>query len=887
MGSSKIIITAGLQRIDSVNTISDDLKIVANDLNNQRALEIVCHLDENNSYIQLNNELKALSDKLQINPTIKLDIAKNASATNIMSDIEKGADKVTQVVDKATSSLRNLEKEYTKSLTIKTNEAGYTDANATIKALHNRLSPLGKVSVKGLYDDTQGSVDSVGGSQVLKGMIATIRNARGEVRTLTYEIDNMTARLKSSSYDDKGVSANLTAIQKNVNSITKEYNKLKGEVGNFNTGIFAEIEKDGEKTVVTFESLEEHIKGLANGTISIEQVNAEMTALKGTVNSLDATLGQSQGKGFNRFQNAEIGAREFDSTIKQLELDISALDNSNPKVAELSKSLSALKTSIKNLQEADNRDNKWLEDYSEANIQIRDLRNNISSVAKELKQEFKVGSSIETLTNRIQKTSAAFEDWGNKNKKAISSNKQMTGSLLSFSETWQDLSTRLDVFKEKISKGLLTTEDIDKFKHLNEEIATFKKEADSANLTASSFFRNMRTQLSYVLMQWISLQGAIRIVKSMVSEIQDLDAAMINLKKVTDETDETYDRFISSAQKQAADLHTTTTAVVEQTAEWAKLGFTLEEAQQLSKNSAIYAMVGEVDNATAVSDLVTVLKAFNQTADETIDTVDKLNKLGNEFATDAKSLGEGLSVSASALSMAGNDLNQTLALITGGTEITQNARETGNAIKVISLRIRGMKGALEELNEETEGLESISKIQTQILNLTQNRVNIFDDNGDFKSTYEILKQISEIYDTLTSTQQASLTEILFGKVRANQGLAIIQAFQSGQIESAYEAAVGAAGSAQAEFDRMSEGIQAHINDFKQAFETLSNTVINSDLVKFVIDSGTTILNLLNTLIDKLGTLPTILTGLAAFGGIKGVGKLNPNMPIYAPLRLCA
>ena len=38
-----------------------------------------------------------------------------------------------------------------------------------------------------------------------------------------------------------------------------------------------------------------------------------------------------------------------------------------------------------------------------------------------------------------------------------------------------------------------------------------------------------------------------------------------------------------------------------------------------------------------------------------------------------------------------------------------------------------MKGKLEELGEESEGLESISKIQTQILNITKGQVNIFDE----------------------------------------------------------------------------------------------------------------------------------------------------------------
>ena len=45
-----------------------------------------------------------------------------------------------------------------------------------------------------------------------------------------------------------------------------------------------------------------------------------------------------------------------------------------------------------------------------------------------------------------------------------------------------------------------------------------------------------------------------------------------------------------------------------------------------------------------------------------------------------------------------------------------------------------MKGELEDLGEEYDNIESISKIQTQILNLTSGKVNIFDDNGKFRST---------------------------------------------------------------------------------------------------------------------------------------------------------
>lgn len=79
-----------------------------------------------------------------------------------------------------------------------------------------------------------------------------------------------------------------------------------------------------------------------------------------------------------------------------------------------------------------------------------------------------------------------------------------------------------------------------------------------------------------------------------------------------------------------------------------------------------------------------------------------------------------------------------------------------------------MAGELQELGEDVdEDVESISKMQTQILNLTHGQVNIFNDDGTFKSTYEIMDKIAEIYDTLSDTNKADLLEKIAGKNRAN------------------------------------------------------------------------------------------------------------------------
>ena len=63
-----------------------------------------------------------------------------------------------------------------------------------------------------------------------------------------------------------------------------------------------------------------------------------------------------------------------------------------------------------------------------------------------------------------------------------------------------------------------------------------------------------------------------------------------------------------------------------------KLGYSFDQATELSRVSSIYANVGEVDDATAVSDIVTAMKAFNIEASDSITIIDQLNALGKIIA---------------------------------------------------------------------------------------------------------------------------------------------------------------------------------------------------------------------------------------------------------------
>lgn len=414
--------------------------------------------------------------------------------------------------------------------------------------------------------------------------------------------------------------------------------------------------------------------------------------------------------------------------------------------------------------------------------------------------------------------------------------------------------------------------DIDnKFKNLKSSISAEGLTGKSATQELSRGFK----QIGQFAVTYGAIQRIPEVLKSMATEVLNVDTAMTNLYKVTDETSAKYNEFLNNAGETSKSIGRDMSSYITQASEWAKLGYTMDQSANLSKVSSIYSNVGEVDDKTAVSDLVTVMKAYDIKYDQAISIVDKYNKLGNEFATSAQDLGEGMSNAASMLSLGGTDLNKALALLTGGSEITQSAGELGNALKIGQMRIQGMKGDLEALGEESDGLESVSKIQTHILNLTKGQVNIMDsaDSTKFRDYYDILKDVSEVWDELEQTERADLLETMFGKNRGNQGAAVIQAFQSGQVQKAYEATLNAEGSAQQEQDRWMQSMEAKIQQFRSQFQELSNTALNSDFLKGAIDSGTGLLNILTQIIDVGGGIPTLLT---AIGGV----KLFKNLDLF-------
>lgn len=351
-------------------------------------------------------------------------------------------------------------------------------------------------------------------------------------------------------------------------------------------------------------------------------------------------------------------------------------------------------------------------------------------------------------------------------------------------------------------------------------------------------------------------------LKKMVSAVIDIDTAMTELKKVTDETSTVYAKYLDDASVRAKKLGATIADTVTASADFARLGYTLDEAAQLADAALVYKNVGDgiEDVSQASESIISTMKAFGIEAENAISIVDKFNEVGNNFAISSEGVGEALRRSASALAAGNNTLDESIALITAANSVVQDADVVGTTMKTVSMYLRAAKTEAEEAGESTEGMaNSVSELREELLALTNGKVDIQIDENTFKSTYQIMKELAGVWGELTDITQANILEQIGGKRNANVVSSMLENFNVA--EDVVKTAANSAGSALKENEKYLDSINGKIAEFKATFEELSMNFIDSDFVKQVIELGTGLLNVLNVLakvIDKVGGLNTVL-----------------------------
>ena len=199
------------------------------------------------------------------------------------------------------------------------------------------------------------------------------------------------------------------------------------------------------------------------------------------------------------------------------------------------------------------------------------------------------------------------------------------------------------------------------------------------------------------------------------------------------------------------------------------------------------------------------------------------------------------------------------------------------------MRIRGAKTELEEAGESTEGMaESTASLRAEIKALSG--IDIMLDSNTFKSTYDIMSELSQKWESLSDIAQATITELVAGKHQGNVMSSLMANFDIAR--DALDTSLTSSGSAMAEHAKWSESLEARLNKLKSTWQSLSQTFMQSDFLKGLIDIVTSLANGIDTVSSKFGSLSTLIGvfagGLSLFSnkGILTFDKETGSMKLF-------
>lgn len=810
------------------------------------------------------------------------------------------------------------------------------NANKAIRSIRKELERLAKVKFE-LNDVGTASMSSKSSSSTSKAKkdAENINESFKELLSLQQAIKEGSQQI--TLLDPKKDANTIKYFKKGINGFMSQYNKLYAEVGKnlsksqkdiLNKGFNAEIPgvkqtnesyKELEKVAGAISKAEIKIASL-DGVVNADEIQTyknQLEGLRATYNKLrDSLNGQLSTAQFAKLSSTvEDTSRKLEAldskmndsrrnAAKKIEQDLIAgngmggdieksyndFDRKFKKIAEPSEESIAAAKRISEIKEKINKQVSFVGPRTEQD-QIA-YEKELTANTKEYYAALKSGNNIVQENINKEKDAATVA-------KAEASAQKEAASAMQLRAKANSLSLSMDVWLQKNSKAAdafgqqirnlqmeLKSCDATRLSGIQSEFKTITMQAEAAGKTGMSMTSRLKMQFtrlsSYFGAASVIIAG-VQILKEGFQNVLDVDTKLTELYRVTDLTSSqysnVYDTLTASAQKYGATL----TDLISQTADWSRAGFNdPKQAAGLAEITSVYQHIADIDADTSMENILTAYKGFEPQLNKQFGgdaaaaaehIADVYNEIDNNYATTASDIGEAVKRSASALSLAGNSLEQTAGMVTGITEVTQDPEKAGNSLKVLSMRLRGMKGELQDLGEETDSnVENLSQMQGKVLNLTQGKVNIFDDAGNFKSTYEIMQSIADVYDDLNDTDKADLLETIAGKNRANEVASLIQNWN--RVTQATESAENSTGSAMEEQEKYADSLQGRLNSLASSLQTISNSALDSGFLKGLISGATGAINAVNKIIETFDTIPTVVgaasIAMSAFG--KGIFK---------------
>ena len=305
--------------------------------------------------------------------------------------------------------------------------------------------------------------------------------------------------------------------------------------------------------------------------------------------------------------------------------------------------------------------------------------------------------------------------------------------------------------------------------------------------------------------------------------------------------------------------------MVEAATEFRKNSFNDSDSATLAKVATMFQNVSDesISASESASFIIAQMKAFGIEAGNAEHIIDAVNAVSNNYAVSSGQLAKTLGNMSAALSVGNNSFEESLGLLTAGTEVTRNASKVSRALVSIQSR----------LNQVIDESSSTGQALTEWYK--KHNIAILDQQGQLRSLYDVLTDVAEIWPELTKNEQAYYLNQQAGANQSQNLAAILSNFDTAAKATA--TAVNSAGSAMKENEAYAESLDFQTNVLKADFQDLANNVIDKQLISALLTLGDAFLKVANT---GLGTFITKVGLLAGTGwGLSSLLKVTKIVPV--------
>lgn len=382
----------------------------------------------------------------------------------------------------------------------------------------------------------------------------------------------------------------------------------------------------------------------------------------------------------------------------------------------------------------------------------------------------------------------------------------------------------------------------DEVRALNQEVieadTNIKKIGSETDTLRNNFKRTFRTSVlqsfSYAL-----IGIATRALRQVYTNVVAIDKAVTDLQIATGKTRAQTVKLVQSYSDLAKQLGATVTEITSAADTWLRQGYAIEQVNTLITNTMYLSKLGQIESAEASKALTSAMKGYKVSVEDSIKIIDKFTAVDMEAAVSAGNIATAMAETAASADLSGVSMDKLIGYISTVAEVTQDGAESvGTFYKTMFARMGNVKAGKFVDDETGEALNDVEKVLNNV------GISLRSSSNTFRYFGDVLDEVGKKWDTYNDVQKHALATAFAG-TRQQEKFNVLMSNYGKALEYANVAA-NSGGTAETKYNEAYlDSITAKTNTLTALWQTFSSNLLDSNLVKVILD----IVNALLTVVD--------------------------------------